>query len=249
MRRTAAVALLLLGVSCAQDAVFTKSALVRIGGAEITRVDLIVSDIGVTVRTKTKPASVIIDLPYDVIKNLGYTLMDQRRTPLVPLLGAVALLTKGQSHWLMIESSPGVVNGTTVLRLDKTEYRGVVAALTAKSGKHVEMIVPNSTLVDPTIGSQDEYEVIPFPIDQVLAMLKVAMEQYSCKVGKTGVKHIECTRSSRPADAVGGGEGVTAALESRGQETRVQITTRKGFGKNWSQPIYLEMLRRLKSAH
>ena len=30
--------------------------------------------------------------------------------------------------------------------------------------------------------------------------------------------------------------------------SRVQIETRKGFGRNWSSPIYREMLNRLRSA-
>jgi hypothetical protein len=204
---------------------------------------------GVTIRSKDKTPSVVLDLPYSSISNLGYTFVDHGKAFLFPLMGVAALFIKGQSHWLVIESSAGAGNGPTVLRLDKTEYREVIAALTARSGKRVEMLAPGSTLVDPTVGSHDEDQIVPFPLDQVRAALKPAMEHCFCKVGKSKAGRLECTRDFRPADSIGGGEGVTAILESQGQQTQVQIRTRKGFGKNWSSAVYLEMLRTLQAAH
>jgi hypothetical protein len=164
-------------------------------------------------------------------------------------MGVSALFIKGQSHWLVIESSAGAVNGTTVLRLDKTEYREVVAALTARSGKRVEMLAPGSTLVDPTVGSHDEDQIILFPIDQVRTALKTAMEHCFCKVSKSKGDRLVCTRGLRPPDSIGGGEAVTAILEPQGQQTQVRIRTARGFGRNWSSPIYLEMLRTLQAGH
>ena len=138
----------------------------------------------------------------------------------------------------------------TVLRLDKTEYREVVAALTARSGKRVEMLAPGSTLIDPTVGSHDEDRVMPFPIDQVRAALKPAMEHCFCKVSDPKLDRVRCTRSIRPVDSIGGSEVVTAVLEAQGQQTQVLIKTEKGvFGRNWSSPVYLEMLRTLRAAH
>jgi hypothetical protein len=247
--RAAGMALVLLSVACAQDAIFDKSALLGAGGAKTTPVDLILSNTAVTVRSKDKTPSVILDLPYSSINNLGYTFVDRGRAWLMPLMGLSALFIKGQSHWLVIESSAGGVNGTTVLRLDKTEYLGVVAALTARSGKRVEMLAPGSTLVDPTVGSHDEDQIMPFPIDQVRGALKPAMEHCFCKVSKSKADRLECSRGLRPPDSIGGGEAVTAILESQGQQTQVQIRTGKGFGKNWSSPIYLETLRILQAAH
>ena len=58
-----------------------------------------------------------------------------------------------------------------------------------------------------------------------------------------------CERTLRPPDSIGGAEVVTAILESQGQQTEVRIRTAKGFGKNWSSPIYREMLRTLEAAH
>lgn len=238
----------LLGVSCAQDAVFDKSALMGTSSPKTTPVDLIVSNTGVTIRSKDKTPSVILVLPYSSIENLGYTSVDRGRAWMLPLMGPSALLIKGQSHWLVIESSAGGVKGTTVLRLDKTECHEVVAALTARSGKRVEMLAPGSTLVDPTVGSHDEDRTVPFPIDQVRAALKPAMERSFCKVNESKAGRVRCTRGLRPPDSIGGGEGVTATLESQGQQTQVIIKTERGLGKNWSSPIYLEMLKTLQAA-
>lgn len=247
--RAAGLALLLLGVSCAQDAIFDKSALVGVSGSKTTPVDLIVSNTGVTIRSKGQTPSVIRDLPYSSISNLGYTFADEGRIWLAPLMGVSALFIKGHSHWLVIESTAGAGKGPTVLRLAKTEYREVVAALTARSGKRVEMLAPGSTLVDPTVGSHDEDRIIPFPIDQVRAALKPAMEHCLCTVSKSKPGRLECTRGLRPLDSIGGGEAVIAILEPQGQQTQVQIRTEKGLGRNWSSPIYLETLRMLQAAH
>jgi hypothetical protein len=248
--RAAGLALALLSVLCAQDAIFERSAWMGASGVKTTPVDLIVSNTGVTIQSKDKTPSVILDLPYSSINNLGYTYVEHGKASLFPVMGPSALFIKGQSHWLVIDSSAGAGNRPTVLRLDKTEYREVIAALTARSGKRVEMLAPGSTLVDPTVGSHDEDQIVSFPIDQVRAALKPAMEHCFCKMSKSKVDRLRCTRSLRPPDSIGGSEGVTATLEPQGQQTQVQIRTEKGlFGRNWSSPIYLEMLRTLQAAH
>jgi hypothetical protein len=239
-----------LSISFAQDAIFEKSAWIGASGVKTTPVDLVVSNTGVTIRSKDKMQSVVLDLPYGSISNLGYTFIERGKAALLPVMGISALFIKGQSHWLVIESSAGAGHHPTVVRLDKTEYRAVIAALTAKSGKRVEMLAPGSTLVDPTVGSHDEDQIVPFPIDLVRAALKPAMEHCSCKVSKSKVDRLRCARPIRPPDSIGGGERVIATLEPQGQHTQVQITTEKGlFGKNWSSPVYLEMVRTLQAAH
>jgi hypothetical protein len=243
----AALTLALLGVASAQDAVFFKSALVGASGAKVTPVELTVSNNGVTIRSKDKTPSVILDLPYSSITNLGYTFGKQGRAWLLPVMGVSALFLKGESHWLVIDSNAEGVKGPTVLRLNKTEYLDVVATLTARSGKRVEMLAPGSTLLDPTAGSHDEDRVIPFPIDQVRAALKPAMEDCYCKVSSSKPGRLECARGLRPPDSIGGSEQVTAILEPQGQQTQVLIRTAKGLGRNWSSPIYLETLRRLQT--
>ena len=218
-------------------------------GAKTTPVDLLISNSGVTIRGKDKTPAVILDLPFSTITSLGYTIADRSRAWLIPVMGPSALLIKGQSHWLVIESSGAGIKGPTVLRLDRTEYLDVVAVLTARSGKHVEMLAPGSTLVDPTAGSHDEDQVIPFPIDPVRNALKTAMGDCYCKVSKSKPARLECSRGLRPPNGIGGGEGVVAILEAQGQQTEVHIKTDKGLGRNWSSPIYLDTLRLLQDAH
>jgi hypothetical protein len=198
LSRAAGLALALMGAAYAQDAVFVKSALVGASGTKVTAVDLIVSNNGVTIRSKDTAPSVILDLPYTSISNLGYTFSDQSRLWLAPLLGVSALFLKGQSHWLVIDSSTGAAKGPTVLRLAKSEYLAVVASLTARSGKRVEMLAPGSTLLDPTAGSHDEDHIVPFPVDQVRPALKSAMEDCYCKASKSKPDRLECTRGLRP---------------------------------------------------
>jgi hypothetical protein len=246
--QVAALALVLSTVSFAQDAIFEKAALLGSGGAKTTPVELVVSNTGVIVRTKDQPTAVVADLPYTSISNLGYAFVDRGRAWLLPVMGPAALFNKGQSHWLVIESNPGTANKPTVLRLDKSEYHEIVAALTARSGKRVEMLAPGSTLIDPTVGSHDEDQIVPFPIDQVRPALKSAMEQCLCKISDSKADRVKCSRRLRPHDSIGGGEYVTATLEAQGQQTQVIIKTQKGLGKNWSSPVFLEMLKTLKAA-
>lgn len=247
--RTAGLALALLANSYAQDAIFLDSALVVGSGAKTTPVDLIVTNQGVTIRSKPNAPPVLLDFPYSSISSLGYTYGERGRLWLAPIMGVSALFIKSQSHWLVIETTADGVKKPTVLRLDKTEFRDVVAALTARSGKHVEMLAPGSTLLDPTAGSHDEDRVIPFPIDKVRPALKSAMESCYCKVSKVKPGRMECTRSLRPPNSIGGGEAVIVLLEPQEQQTQVRIRTERGLGRNWSTPIYLETLRVIEAAH
>jgi hypothetical protein len=246
--RALTLSLLFLPASGAEDAVFEKSILTATGGSKPTPVHLIISEAAVSIQGKTNRTA-IVELPYGAITKISYTFMERRRASLVPVYGISALLLKGQSHWLVIESSGGSSDGRpTVLRLDKREYRGVIAALNSKSGKRVEVLDPGSALADPTIGSKDQDEIVPFRVDQALAAIEPAMEQYSCKIRKRNGNRTECKRSLIPRDGIGGGEGVIAVVEAKGPETRIQIRTLRGLGRNWSLPIYREMVGRLKSA-
>jgi hypothetical protein len=101
--------------------------------------------------------------------------------------------------------------------------------------------------------SRDVDEVIPFAMDKVMTALKPAMESAGCKVTEAAANRIECKRarvhSQQASDE--GAEKVTAVLEGNGGQTRVRISTGKGFygrlgKKNWSTPIYQEMLKSLQ---
>ena len=80
------------------------------------------------------------------------------------------------------------------------------------------------------------------------------MESVGCKVTEANANRIECKRARLYSQEVSdtGGEKVTCVLEAQGDQTRVRISTGKGFygrlgKKNWSSPIYQEMLKVLQA--
>jgi hypothetical protein len=107
---------------------------------------------------------------------------------------------------------------------------------------------------DPQWMSVNVDEVVPFPMDKVMAALKPAMESQNCNVSSSTTERIEC---KRPRDyhsggrGSSGGESVTALLEAKGEQTEVRITTGLGFygrlvKRNYSTPVYEEMMRNLQ---
>lgn len=52
--------------------------------------------------------------------------------------GAVVMLTKSKSHWLYLDYHEGVIPRTIIFRMDKNEYRKMLAALETYTGKSVE---------------------------------------------------------------------------------------------------------------
>jgi hypothetical protein len=75
-------------------------------------------------------------------------------------------------------------------------------------------------------------EVIPLEMDKVLAALKPAMANVGCEVKEATATCFECKRQHIYANSQhggSGGESVTAGLEAKGAQTRVRISTGKGF--------------------
>jgi hypothetical protein len=107
---------------------------------------------------------------------------------------------------------------------------------------------------DPSKGSKDVDQTISYPMDKVLDAAKQAIATYGCSVKKEKTDYLECTRDRHIGVFVGsGGEKVKVKLSAKGNETRVQISTGKGFvgrvgKKNWSTPIFNEMMKILKSS-
>lgn len=109
---------------------------------------------------------------------------------------------------------------------------------------------------DPSKGSKDVDQVVAYPMAKVLDAAKQATATYGCdsKKDKEKADYLECTRDRHIGVFVGsGGEKVTVKLSEKGNETRVEIKTGKGFvgrvgKKNWSTPIFNEMMKSLKGA-
>jgi hypothetical protein len=106
---------------------------------------------------------------------------------------------------------------------------------------------------DPTDGSKDVDQVVPFAMERVHAAAKQALATYGCDIKKERPDNLECTRSRHVGVFVGsGGEKVTVQLSAKDGGTRVQVKTGKGFvgrlgKKNWSTPVFAEMERLLRS--
>ncbi|HEY6301882.1 MAG TPA: hypothetical protein VIX14_02340 [Terriglobales bacterium] len=139
------------------------------------------------------------------------------------------------------------------LHLDKTEYEDVISTLEARTGKHID--AEKSKSFNPTAESKDMDEIIRFKMAAIVAALKPAMESVGCDVKKATAKQVECKRERSYGKgterAVVGGEKVTTELDAKGDQTRVRISTEKGmlgrvYKKNWSTPIFQEMMKNLQ---
>jgi predicted dinucleotide-utilizing enzyme len=107
---------------------------------------------------------------------------------------------------------------------------------------------------DPTKGSKNVDEVVNYPMELVLEAARQAMETYGCEIKKEKADYLEGTRSRHIGAFVGsGGEKIKVKLSEEKEGTRVKINTGKGFmgrlgKKNWSTPIFKEMMRLLEES-
>ena len=107
---------------------------------------------------------------------------------------------------------------------------------------------------EPSDDSKDVDRTVAYPSAKVLEAARQALATYGCDVKKEKPDYLECTRSRHVGVMVGsGGEKVTVQLTDNGAETRVQIKTGKGFvgrlgKKNWSTPIFDDMMTTLKGS-
>jgi hypothetical protein len=231
----------------AEDISFEKTKLSSPNDFKESLVELRIGDSRITVQPQTG-STATIDISYATVTRIAYAFTNRRRLLEGAVIAPVLMLTKAQSHWLVVEWQSGAAQQTTLLHLHKSEYRGVISALNAKSGKRVEMLDPDSALVDPTVDSHDIDETVPYPIDRVSASLKPVMESLGCKITKQKDNQIECHREHKHIARTGfGGEVVTAKMEANGENTHIEIKTSRGLGRNWSSPIYRVMRKQLES--
>jgi hypothetical protein len=245
----------------AQDVTFTKSTYSTVQQSSEIDVNVSIKDSKIVIEAKKpnkKGPTVDIEIPYSAIDSMSYEEAALHRIQGAGMgaITPVIMSTKTQTHWLEIDYHDGDTKQTTVIHLDKSEYKNLISTLEAKSGKPVTQLEANSSsTIDPAAGSEDIDEVVPFGIDKVLAALKPAMETYGCNVTESTANRIECKRArgySQKENVNGnGGESVTATVETQGDQTRVRIATGKGFygrleKKNWSTPIYNEVLKGLR---
>jgi hypothetical protein len=247
----------------AEDVSFDKTKYSSVKQPKEAMVVLTITDSKILIKAKKqskKNPGPDIEIPFSSIDTLSYEEGARHRVsegmgimPISIATGAVVMSTKTKTHWLDIEYHEGDTKQLTILRLDKSQYGSVISTLQARTGKQIPVVDINKSAFNATAGSENMDEVVSFPMAAVAAAMKPAMENMGCKVTKTKANHLECKRR-RTSDFErngGGGEKVTAELEAKGEQTRVRIWTGKGYSgrfhkKNWSTPIYKEMLKNLK---
>jgi hypothetical protein len=249
------VGLTLAPASLAQDVTFSRTRFSSVKQPKEADVALTVTDSRILIQGK-EANGIALEIPFASIDSMSYEVAARHRVAEGAMIGSLALMTvKTKSHWLDIEYREGDAKQLTTLRLDKSEYKKVIATLEARTGKQIATLKSNRSRFNPTAGSKDMDEVIPFRMDTVAAALKPAMESVGCNVTHVTASHLECKREwakGRDTERTGaGGERVTASLESKGEQTRVRIATEKGVRgrmvkKNWSTPIYNEMMKSLE---
>jgi hypothetical protein len=103
--------------------------------------------------------------------------------------------------------------------------------------------------------SKNMNEVLAYPAPKVLEAARQAMVTFGCDPNpkKDKPDYLECSRSRHVGAFVGsGGEKITIKLTPADTSTRVEVKTVKGFVgvvgmKNWSTPVFDEMVRILKA--
>ena len=127
------------------------------------------------------------------------------------------------------------------------------AFLAQPAGQPVQPVIQDDK-EDASKGSTDVDRTVAYPMAKVLEATKQALATYGCDIKKEKPDYLECTRDRHVGAFVGsGGEKVTVQLSAKGSETRVEIKTGKGFvgrlgKKNWSTPIFDEMMKTLKGS-
>lgn len=84
-------------------------------------------------------------IPYDQLDKVSYEYTKKHRITAGALVmiaslgaGAVVMLTSSKSHWLYVDYHEQTVPKTLVLRMDKKEYKDIMAAYPVHTGKEVE---------------------------------------------------------------------------------------------------------------
>ena len=84
-------------------------------------------------------------IPYDQLDKASYEYTKKHRITAGALVmiaslgaGAVVMLTSSKSHWLYVDYHEQNVPKTLVLRMDKKDYKDIMAAYPAHTGKEVE---------------------------------------------------------------------------------------------------------------
>jgi hypothetical protein len=88
-----------------------------------------------------------VTIPYDQLDKVSYEYTKKHRITEGALVmvaslgaGAVVMMTKSKSHWLYIDYHEQNVPKTLVLRMDKHEYKNIIAAVDTDTGRQVQFL-------------------------------------------------------------------------------------------------------------
>ena len=88
-----------------------------------------------------------VTIPYDQLNKVTYEYTKKHRITQGAIVmvvslgaGAVVMLTTSKSHWLYLDYQEQDGPRTVVLRMDKHEYKNIIAAVTTHTGKDVESL-------------------------------------------------------------------------------------------------------------
>ena len=148
MKRITSVLLMIfvaLSLSFAEETAFRG---VKVADAKGKQADasLIFSDNNKTVIVRVADRD-FVTIPYDQLDKVSYEYTKKHRVTQGAIVmvasfgaGAIVMLTKSKSHWLYIDYHDQNAPRTVVLRMDKHEYKNIIAAVTTHTGKEVQFL-------------------------------------------------------------------------------------------------------------
>jgi len=146
--RTVLAVVLILGavsVALGDDVEFRDVKLADARGKQADA-SLIFSDANKTITVRVADRD-FVTIPYDKIDKFSYEYSKKHRITEGAIVmiaslgaGAVVMLTKSKSHWLYIYYHQAVDPSNLVLRMDKKNYKKILDAAKAHTGKQVEFL-------------------------------------------------------------------------------------------------------------
>ena len=89
----------------------------------------------------------LVNIPYDHVDKFSYEYTKKHRITQGAIVmvaslgaGAIVMLTKSRSHWLYIDFRDDNAPKSVVLRMDKKEYKNILDAIKAHTGKEVVLL-------------------------------------------------------------------------------------------------------------
>ena len=148
MKRIISVLLVIFAVNSLSFTEETAFRGVKVADAKGKQADasLIFSDNNKTVIVRVADRD-FVTIPDDQLDKVSYEYTKKHRITAGALVmvaslgaGAVVMMTKSKSHWLYIDYHEQNVPKVIVLRMDKHEYKNIIAAVNTRTGKQVQYL-------------------------------------------------------------------------------------------------------------